>query len=159
MRPSCYQGVSPVEQFSANGNLWVNWLSHLRGPPQTDGITLSLELSGFQNAGPYQARAANDPKPDSSSTLPRGGIRHGRPRQRCHRTSSNARRDVLTGFVLQSVQYRVALLDVSIRKGIANSENPYRGRFTSCSFSNSLRTGPGVAVSPDLLRACSASAA
>jgi hypothetical protein len=41
VHPSCYEEVLLVEQFSANGNLWVNWLSQLRGPPQgKDPVTI-----------------------------------------------------------------------------------------------------------------------
>jgi hypothetical protein len=33
--PFCRQFISPYNEFSSNGNLWVNWLSQPRGPLYT----------------------------------------------------------------------------------------------------------------------------
>jgi len=53
MCSACYEEVSTVQQFSANCNLWVNWLSQPWGPPQS--YTLCLDLSvipGFDSRPP-----------------------------------------------------------------------------------------------------------
>jgi len=45
MRPFWYDREWPVERISSNGELWVNWLSQPRGPPQS--AKLSLSLGGY----------------------------------------------------------------------------------------------------------------